>query len=117
MECAKRLKRRSACTLPRCAHKGISVDLTETPVGGRWLPAHHNNEVGVGVSASALGHKRTFCDATAMSALPPRADIHRRLFDVRFVPIADIADPSFDYIVGPQKDRRWDVDAQYFGRL
>ena len=24
---------------------------------------------------SALGHKRTFCDAGAMSALPPKADI------------------------------------------
>ena len=24
---------------------------------------------------SALGHKRTFCDAEAMSALPPKADI------------------------------------------
>jgi hypothetical protein len=24
---------------------------------------------------SALGHERTFCDAAAMSALPPKADI------------------------------------------
>jgi hypothetical protein len=27
---------------------------------------------------SALGHKRTFCDAGAMSALPPQADIPQR---------------------------------------
>ena len=26
---------------------------------------------------SALGHKRTFCDARAMSALSPKADIRR----------------------------------------
>jgi len=28
---------------------------------------------------SALGHKRTFCGAIAMSALPPKADTDRRL--------------------------------------
>ena len=32
---------------------------------------------------SALGQKRTFCSALAMSALPPEADIHRRLPNVR----------------------------------
>ena len=26
---------------------------------------------------SALGHKRTFCSANAMAALPPKADIER----------------------------------------
>ena len=30
---------------------------------------------------SALGHKRTFCDVPAMSALPPKADIGC-LFDI-----------------------------------
>jgi hypothetical protein len=40
---------------------------------------------------SALGHKQTFCDAGAMSALPPKADIFSALGHVRFVPIADIA--------------------------
>jgi hypothetical protein len=54
---------------------------------------------------------------TVMSALPPKAHMCSALAHVRLVPEADIADPSFDYIVGPQKDRRWDVDAQYFGRL
>ena len=39
---------------------------------------------------SALGQKQTFRSAIAMSALPPKADINRRLADVRFVPIADI---------------------------
>ena len=29
---------------------------------------------------SALGHKRTFRSAIATSALPPKADINRRLF-------------------------------------
>ena len=38
---------------------------------------------------SALGHKRTFCDARAMSALHPK--ICGALVRVRFVPIADIA--------------------------
>ena len=40
---------------------------------------------------SALGHKRTFRSAIAMSALPPKADIEARQSNVRFVPIADIA--------------------------
>jgi hypothetical protein len=39
---------------------------------------------------SALGHKRTFCDAGAMSALPPIADMCGATRDVRFVPEADI---------------------------
>ena len=39
---------------------------------------------------SALGQKPTFCDAGAMSALPPKADTCSALVHVRFVPIADI---------------------------
>jgi hypothetical protein len=39
---------------------------------------------------SALGHKRTWRDQIAMSALPPIADIPRRNLNVRFVPGADI---------------------------
>jgi len=38
-----------------------------------------------------LGQKQTFAVQKGMSALPPIADIDRRLADVRFVPIADIA--------------------------
>jgi hypothetical protein len=40
---------------------------------------------------SVLGQKQTFAVQKGMSALPPKADIRRRLFDIRFVPIADIA--------------------------
>ena len=39
---------------------------------------------------SALGHKRTCAVQTAMSALPPIADMCAAMWDVRFVPIADI---------------------------
>jgi len=42
---------------------------------------------------SALGHKKTFERAPAMSALPPKADIFRGGVDVRFVPKADIVTP------------------------
>jgi hypothetical protein len=38
----------------------------------------------------AGGHKRTFCDAGAMSALPPIADMCGATRDVCFGPIADI---------------------------
>ena len=40
---------------------------------------------------SALGHKRTFHDVPAMSALPPIADIAAAMSNVRFVPKADIS--------------------------
>ena len=43
---------------------------------------------------SAFGHKRTFRNAIAMSALPPKADMCCATRYVRFVPIADIADYS-----------------------
>ncbi|MGB8095351.1 MAG: hypothetical protein WCF62_32330, partial [Pseudolabrys sp.] len=35
-----------------------------------------------------------------MSALPPKADIPRSLFDVRFVPIADIGTNTVGRLVG-----------------
>jgi hypothetical protein len=40
---------------------------------------------------SALGHKRTFAAQNGMSALPLKADIGGDDWNVRFVPIADIA--------------------------
>src|SRR6476646_8700938 len=40
---------------------------------------------------SALGQKQTFRSANPLSALPPIADIHGYSWNVRFVPIADIA--------------------------
>jgi len=42
------------------------------------------------IPISALGHKRTFWEVCATSALPPKADIVGRNGDVRFVPKADI---------------------------
>jgi hypothetical protein len=39
---------------------------------------------------SALGQKRTLRRVHLMSALPPKADIGRARWDVRFVPKADI---------------------------
>jgi hypothetical protein len=38
------------------------------------------------VRESALGHKQTFAVQNGMSALPPKPDIGRQPFDVRFVP-------------------------------
>jgi hypothetical protein len=40
---------------------------------------------------SALGQKQTCGSEVTMSALPPKADIRQRDWDVRFVPIADIS--------------------------
>jgi hypothetical protein len=40
---------------------------------------------------SALGHKRTSKPVCVMSALPPKADMDHNGWDVRFVPLADIA--------------------------
>jgi hypothetical protein len=39
---------------------------------------------------SALGQKQTSEGVYAMSALPPKADIHRRERHVRFVPKAEV---------------------------
>jgi hypothetical protein len=41
-------------------------------------------------SVSASGQKRTSQRVGVMSALPPKADIHPRQLDVRFVPVTDI---------------------------
>jgi hypothetical protein len=41
-----------------------------------------------------MGQKQTFAMQLGMSALPPKADMCSALADVRFVPIADIADYS-----------------------
>ena len=38
---------------------------------------------GFSIGMSALGHKRTFSDAEAMSALPPKVDMCSALADVR----------------------------------
>jgi hypothetical protein len=54
---------------------------------------------------SALGQKQTFTHLRPMSALPPKADMDQRSYDVRFVPKADIMQRSkktslFDHLVG-----------------
>jgi hypothetical protein len=38
-----------------------------------------------------LGHLRTWRTPITMSALPPKAGIRRQLFDVRFVPEAEVS--------------------------
>jgi hypothetical protein len=40
---------------------------------------------------SALGQKRTWACPSLMSALPPKADIAERNWDVCFVPKAEVA--------------------------
>ena len=50
-----------------------------------------NNKSDLLTKMSALGQKRTFAVQTAMSALPPKADMCSAKRDVRYVPIADIA--------------------------
>jgi hypothetical protein len=51
---------------------------------------------------SALGHKRTFRGAIAMSAFTPKADMCGATRDVRFGPIADSCGAAdlFDHLVG-----------------
>jgi hypothetical protein len=71
---------------------------------------------------SALGQKQTLSDVSAMSALPPKADITGQQLDVRFVPKADIlrcgkGTPLFDHLVGAQEDSRRQPDADRLGRF
>ena len=57
------------------------------------------------VPMSALGQKRTVSGISAMSALPPKADIAQRDRDVRFVPKADIGE---DYSITSSARARTD---------
>src|SRR5262249_2984224 len=73
------------------------------------------------LSMSALGHKRTLRLVRLMSALPPKADIGTRSWNVRFVPIADSCsaakEPLFDHLICRiQKARRY-CEAERFGGL
>jgi hypothetical protein len=65
---------------------------------------------------SALGHKQTFCDAEAMSALPPIADMCSALADVCYGPIADIGS-LFDHLVSGRKKRVRNSQAELFRGL
>ena len=70
---------------------------------------------------SALGQKQTFGLFIAMSALPPKADIGGRQFDVRFVPEADLCTAAksvlVDQLIGCHKQRLWDGEAERFRGL
>jgi hypothetical protein len=64
---------------------------------------------------SALGLEQTSHHQSAMSALPPKADIERHDWHVRFVPKADIrtaADFLFDHLVGAGEQHGWYVEAE-----
>jgi hypothetical protein len=52
-----------------------------------------------------------------MSALLPKADIHRHERHVRFVPKADIRPASFDHLVGSGDQRLRNGQTERFGRL
>jgi hypothetical protein len=65
---------------------------------------------------SALGQKRTFCDAEAMSALPPIADMCGAVPHVCFGPIADMFG-LFDHLVGAGKHGRRNGKAEILGRF
>jgi hypothetical protein len=71
------------------------------------------------VAMSALGHKRTFCDAGAMSALPSKADIRSAPTHVRFVPIADIRTnlvrQLFDHLVARVSSQGVTTPLEIFG--
>jgi hypothetical protein len=53
----------------------------------------------------ALGQKQTFSDISAMSALPPKADIVQDGRDVRFVPKADILHCGKDVAIRSPRQR------------
>ena len=67
-------------------------------------------------SMSALGQKRTSGLVKSMSALPPKADIDRAHWDVRFVPVAAIR-WLFDHLVSAPRQRQRHSDAQHLCRL
>ena len=50
--------------------------------------------------------------ARAMSALPPKADIGTQLWNVRFVPKADIGYSSINRAVGAEQSERRNREAQ-----
>jgi hypothetical protein len=52
-----------------------------------------------------------------MSALPPKADISGRIFNVHFVPIADIGLLLLGHFVGAAEERKWTGKAKCFCRV
>ena len=61
--------------------------------------------LGLRAEMSALGQKQTCAAQKVMSALPPNADMCGAIWDVRFVPIADIP-ALFDHLIGACEQRR-----------
>ena len=59
--------------------------------------------------------RRTVCDAGAMSALSPKADMCSATRHVRFVPIADIR--LFDHLVCELLKTKWHFEAERLGGL
>jgi hypothetical protein len=66
---------------------------------------------------SALGHKRTFRSAIAMSALPPKADNERLGRNVCLVPIADINRTRGLLGDGSRRSRQDNPNFREFARL
>jgi len=68
-----------------------------------------------------MGQKQTFCDAEAMSALPPKADICSAPAHVRFVPIATDAPQQtaslFDHLVGERENAGRKIETECLGSL
>jgi len=69
----------------------------------------------------SLQAKQTLSDVSAMSALPPKADIKKRCWDVRFVSKADSHCNKkgllFDQLVGARKHGSGNGEAERFGSL
>ena len=68
---------------------------------------------------SALGQKRTWQCIRVMSALPPKADIHRRERHVRFVPGGDLSRCSnvrelrlLYHLIGSHEQTGWHCQAE-----
>ena len=62
---------------------------------------------------SALGQKQTFAVQNVMSALPPKADMCSAHADVRFVPIADMAQTTTAINKGGRQLRRPLISTQF----
>ena len=65
---------------------------------------------------SALGQKQTCAAHKPMSALPPKADIDAYEWNIRSVPIADIA-ALLDYFISALLKLQRHFEAYYFGSL
>jgi hypothetical protein len=72
--------------------KRLPIVVTHHEEAGRSSTDHGDGKRRIVIAnraMSALGQKQTSRSEISMSALPPKADIRQREWDVRFVPIAD----------------------------